>query len=347
MTPSNYLDIRNLDWSSCGTGSCPVSNCAASLGLVASQRGDMPHCPDHQIRIHRNSRTFVYYHGSDPASRRQAALRNILFAREYFGDHILGNAAKAESHRIAHETSEDALTWNVFSGLLQADKLGDLLTTLRRGSHSSMPELYLWGLRVDPHAQSAPAFFPALRHARDRFEKGIKQFLTEPDIMLYVPGKVLVLIEAKFTSGNTIAKGDDGHETDGEKPKTRQGLLRRYSPEALSGIELKPADPSLPFYSQLYRNLVFAIYMAEQLGVDWRVVSLVSETQCKKGKKRDEYRDPTSFIHAMLPAASHHRFVSFSWEELYRSHLAGAEGLPQLAEYLVNKSANGSRAFDL
>ena len=37
--------------------------------------------------------------------------------------------------------------------------------------------------------------------------------LTEPDIMLYVPGQCLILVEAKFMSGNT--KGQTGGKNDG------------------------------------------------------------------------------------------------------------------------------------
>jgi hypothetical protein len=223
----------------------------------------MPYCPLHRIRIHARTRTFVYYDGSDRASERVAALRNILFERDYFGAHILGNAAKAETHRICHETSEDALSWNIFSRMARGQLLRLLIPTLALSSPSTDPELYMWGLRVNLNDSSAPTLFPALRSAREVFEKDITRFWTEP-------GQWLVLIEAKFTQRNTIASSSSDRDVSGDKPKSREGLLRRYTADALPPGALILPPPSVigwtdglnqkPFYSQLYRNLVFAIH---------------------------------------------------------------------------------------
>jgi len=79
---------------------------------------------------------------------RSAAMRNIVFERHHFETHFLGNPAKAETHRICHENSEDALTWNVFARLARARALAKVLSTLSTVSVGSEPELYLWGLRV-------------------------------------------------------------------------------------------------------------------------------------------------------------------------------------------------------
>src|SRR2546430_14658636 len=156
MTSAAYFDMRNLASPMRPRGDCPVSGCTAPLGELDSprrgkadsQRRKMPYCPEHGIRIHAASRTFVYYNGPDKHSKRNAALRNILFERDYFKEHILGNAAKAETHRICNENSEDALTWNVFSRLASGGLLPTLLATLTRVSLKNEPELYLWGLRV-------------------------------------------------------------------------------------------------------------------------------------------------------------------------------------------------------
>ena len=120
MALDSYYDVRNLVLGPGPRVGCPVMDCTADIGIVESQWGELPYCPEHRLRLHNSSCTFVYHHGPDRESKREAALRNILFEREYFGEHILGNAAKAESHRIAHETSEDAVTWNVFSRLAAA-----------------------------------------------------------------------------------------------------------------------------------------------------------------------------------------------------------------------------------
>lgn len=275
MPTDAYIDMRNLASPKGAAGSCPVANCAAPLVEADSQWRKMPYCPVHGIRIH--SKTFAYYNGPARKLQRDATLRNILFERDYFKEHILDNAAKAETNRICHENSEDALTWNVFCRLARGGFLSALLSTLTQSALTDEPELYTWGLNVRLDDSSAPALFPALKCARDTFEQGIRRFLTEPDIMLYVPGQVLILLEAKFTSGNTIAKASATDDIAGEKPKSREGILQRYAPAALPPGALLTPSSSEPFYSQLYRNLVFAIYMAKKLGVKWGLVNLVCE----------------------------------------------------------------------
>jgi len=345
MTTDAYFDMRNLASPKGEPRGCPVAGCTASLGKVPSQWGEMPYCPVHRIRIHAGTRTFVYYNGPDATSKRNAALRNILFERHYFKEHILGNAAKAETHRICHETSEDALTWNVFSRLASGGLLPMLLSKLSNVDVKSEPELYLWGLKVRLDDSSAPSLFPPLKNARSVFEKGIARFLTEPDIMLYVPGQLLVLVEAKFTSGNTIASASTTHDLTGEKPKSREGILGRYIPAALPHDALLVPSSSGPFYSQLYRCLVFAIHMANELGVRWGLVNLVGEGHFHQRKQKVEFQDPSQFIHALLPEKSRDQFLFYTWERLYADYVAKAAGLNDLAEYMYNKSANGVKAL--
>ncbi|MHC4463833.1 MAG: hypothetical protein ACYTEK_16550 [Planctomycetota bacterium] len=345
MTTDAYFDMRNLSSKPWKQGFCPVSGCYASLGKADSRWGQMPYCPSHRIRIHQRSQTFVYYNGPDALSKREAALRNIVFEREYFDKHILGNAAKAETHRICHETSEDAVTWNVFARLARTRRLASLLSTFTRSPTESEPQLYLWGLPIHLDGQSAPELFPPLDCARKKFESGIRRFWTEPDIMLYVPEQWLILIEAKFTSGNTIAFASTIHDRPGEKPKSRDGILKRYAASELpDGVMLTPSLKE-PFYSQLHRNLVFAIYMSDQLKVEWGLVNLVCDGQFRRHRNKPEYGDPTEFIHGLLPRDSRDRFLRYSWERLYLDHVAEVPELKYLAEYLYYKSANGAKAL--
>jgi|ERR1035437_2932050 hypothetical protein len=345
MTPEGYFDMRHLSSPRSEPGDCPIQGCKATLGKAGSQWGDLPYCPQHRIRIHAGTQTFVYYNGADPASKRDAALRNILFERKYFGQHVLGNAAKAETHRICHETSEDALTWNVFSALATAGVLPALIAQFAQVDVRSEPELYLWGLRIQCDNSSTPKQFEPLIGARDAYEKGITRFLTEPDIMIYVPGQVLLLVEAKFTSGNTVAVSNASHDLAGEKPKSREGIARRYSPDSLPAGSLVVAPSTGPFYSQLYRNLVFAMHMANARGVRWGLVSLVGEKQFQLRESTAEFQDPSHFIHGILPPSSHEQFRFHSWERLYNDHIAKSSDLAALAEYMSNKSANGAQAL--
>jgi hypothetical protein len=299
----------------------------------------MPHCPTHGLRIHR--KTFAYY---DRMSPRRAALRNIVFEQAIFDEAFLGNAAKAETHRICHENSEDALTWNVFVRLARAGALSNLLFSLTQRRPETGPDLYLWGLRVDLQNAGKPEQFPPLDAARRFFEDGIQKFRTEPDIMLYEPDRFLLLIEAKFTSGNTLVERDESSDVAGEKPRSRSELMRRYSivdPVGRARL-VPPAD--WPFYSQLFRNAVFADYMASGLGVRWGVVNLVSDSQ---RLSTAAYSDPTLFMQTLLTSAPHGQFVRYTWERLYAEHVVNKHGLGDLEAYMSNKTASGGRAFTL
>ena len=337
-----YFDMRNLDWRQ---GACPVRGCSMSLETAPSQWGPMPYCPAHYIRIHRNQ-TFVYYNGSNKESKKAAALSNIQFERDYFASHILGNAKKAESHRICHETSEDALTWNVFSRLARENLLRGLVSDITGHSLAKDPELYLWGLPAFLNDSSARLPVHALDKARTVFEPDIKHFRTEPDIMIFVPGELLLLVEAKFTSGNTIATEDRCDDKRNHKPKSRSGILQRYTSAELPRGVLIPAAAGNPFYSQLYRNLVFAIYMAEQLGVGWAVANLVSDRLFSQ-KRGTNYYDPTGFIHSVLSENHHKRFIRYSWERLYGQYVRDVPRLSDLASYMRHKSAYCSKAFEI
>src|SRR5579859_4382856 len=171
MTVDAHFDMRNLASPGPPPGSCSVAGCAAPMRKADSQWGELPYCPAHRLRIHGKTATSVYYDGRDRTSKRNAALRNVQFERDYFQRHILGNAAKADTHRICNETSEDALTWNMFSRLASGGLLSALLNTLTQSSLNADPELYLWGLSVRLDDASSPLWFSALKYARGIFEK--------------------------------------------------------------------------------------------------------------------------------------------------------------------------------
>lgn len=143
MISDTYFDLRNLAFSNDGVCSCPVAGCAVTLETLDSQWGKMPYCPVHRIRIHSNSKTFAYHNGPNKTSEQVASLRNILFEQDYFKANILDNSVKAETHRMGHETSEDAVTWNVFSKLAREGLLSKVLSKLLNLDIKSEPELYL------------------------------------------------------------------------------------------------------------------------------------------------------------------------------------------------------------
>lgn len=341
-----YYDIRSIrpDIQK-GENNYYINGCTEKMQTAPSQWGEMPYCPKHGIRIHPSTNTFVYYNGDDRTSKRTAALRNIKFNKEFFSKYVLGNAYKAESHRICHETSEDALTWNVFSEILSRGLLEELVRELV-GIEVIDPKLILWGLEIDLKSKFANKFAP-LNHARKVFEPGVTRFFTEPDIIIHAEGKQLILIEAKFTSGNTIAKTNYSNDSIGEKPKTKEGIIERYSEKLLPKGSILPDKHHGAFYSQLYRNLVFAIHMANELCVEWHLCNLISEKQVSKHLRSKEYLDPTSFLHSVLPINRRNRFHRISWEDIYRKIIRRHSELSLLNNYMFYKSANSEKAFNI
>src|SRR5262249_32942684 len=121
---------------------------------------------------------------------------------------------KAES-RFGSEMSEDALSWNVFVSLAEARKLREVTKFLTGKDLHSTPQLYLWGCRIDDPDRKHELYEP-LRRVRAKLEPDMRKFVTEldtrsnfvtePDIMLVAEGELLVCIEAKFGSGNTLAR---------------------------------------------------------------------------------------------------------------------------------------------
>jgi hypothetical protein len=342
---NTYFDARELDAARVHPESCacPVKGCTAALMTTPYRQKELPFCPVHGIRIQVASPTFVYLNGPSPSEKRLAAVRNIRFARDWFLRNIYGSPLKAETDRFGHENSEDALTWNVCAFLSHAANglhefaqflLGDSLP-------QQSPKLYLWGLRIDLEDKEPCQMFDQLLSSRQVFELDIKRYRTEPDIMLYYPKELLLLCEVKFTAPNKVADGAKAKS--GEKPNDIDGILNRYSPDAIPGV-VNPRGVSQPFYTQLYRNLFFASHMASKLNVSWHLANLVSETQWAKGRD-DGFHDPTPQIMRLLNPGHQERFTFRTWEQYWKECVAGVTGMEELDDYLLNKSACLTSAF--
>lgn len=322
---------------------CPVIGCSTQPTTIEFGKRTIVACLVHGIQL-RRSETFVYWNGA--GQERRARLRNFLIRPRLAETIALGSKAKAESHRLGFEMSEDALTWNVFVGLAQVGALRAATRFLTGVDPNAEPPLYLWGELVDVFGETTQRFAP-LDTVRQKLEKGIRRFFTEPDIMLVVDGQCLVCVEAKFGSGNPMAH--DVETPPDEKPKNRFGLIRRYLHQSgertRRGIDEDSIGSRL--HSQLFRNLIFA---AEMAGEDnWHVVNLVSDTQWRAAKDSLDYshRDPTGDVRAFLSAENRHRFTFRTWEELYRDVIAPVPELQTVRSYLQGKSAPFRQAFDL
>jgi len=260
---------------------CPVKNCAINIDRhkvpFQKYKGTMrylPFCPEHGIRVHGNG--FVYYNGQHPIDLITATKRNLLFHSAYYIENFLKKANKLESGRLCYENSEDALTYNVFTELLaQGGALRKLVSHLLRRKIEDEVELYLWGGKIDLKHHTFTAYKP-LEEVRRHLENDIKRFGTEPDIMLVVPKKAVICIEAKFGSKNPLAIDKEAME--GDKPKKKEKLVQRYCTNNTiinSSQILSVEKPSPLFYEQLFRNIIFAASMAKLEGqAEWHVVNL-------------------------------------------------------------------------
>jgi hypothetical protein len=268
-------------------------------------------CPKHGISISTKP-TYIY----------KNAERNFIIARE-----LPKRLSKAENWRLGFETSEDALSWNVFVGLYALNGLSEVFKALTGTAPTAHPELYLWGNRID----FEPSRWNRLCDVRDKLEEGLS-ITTEPDIILRVPGQAIVLIEAKFGSPNTALAAK----------KVRSGsvaeFLSRYrcregaaDPLDRKWISEQKGERIL---EQLCRNAIFAQWLAAEHEQPF-VINLV------RRRATNVYQQ---FREHLVPDVV--EFYVRTWEELFRLPVVQAEHARHLRSYLKNKTLNLSPAFD-
>lgn len=305
---------------------CYVQNCRHLLRVPTKAfRGDI--CPDHDIRCH-NSFAGSTYSYADPK-------RNVIASPVQFGTRVLQHPFKYESHRLGLEKSEDTLTWNVFRSLQEAGQLAALVERITGEQSAVEPDLYLWGIRLTDDEFEA---WPLLIAARERFERQlpVERPYTEPDIALHLPGRYLILIEAKFTSPNTYY--EPGPRKDA-KSLTFDELLGRYTDPALQILAPEQARREPRVYQQLWRNTIFAEWMAlaDHPGT--------KAYHCNLVRDGEELTTEPEFRRLISPAFQD-RFHRITWEQIY--HLAaGCDRLKTMRRYLVNKTAGLRPAFRL
>jgi hypothetical protein len=262
--------------------------------------------------------------------------RNIIVAAGLFGTRIIGHPFKHETDRFGHERSEDALTWNVMRSLQEAGVLREVAAWATALVIPEEPQLYVWGLRID---DDSVAPWDLLIKTRDRFERElpVDRPYTEPDIALFLPGRYLVLIEAKFTSPNTFYRNGPRERKDS---LTKKELIQIYQAPNLKILDVAKAWSSPRVYNQLWRNMVFAEWMAS-LDASTTRAYVVSLTRL--GYERESCREFRELVRPRLAD----RFVHRTWEEIDDRWAARLPELARLHHYLVTKTAGLKRAFRL
>ena len=280
-------------------------------------------CPVHHIRCHVTGKKGTYSYRDHR--------RNLIVAQEVFQEQIIGHPFKYETHRFGYERSEDALSWNVFRSLYEQKKLAHAVAALTGEEHPEEPQMYLWGIAMsDFHA------WTLLEEARKIIESNlpVERPLTEPDIALHLPGKYLILIEAKFTSANTFY--EKGPRKDA-RSLTQDELLAIYQFQESRSVNMKAAVGARRIPQQLWRNMVFAEKMAMQDSGSTKAyhINLVRE-EAEMGIE-EEFR-------ALLTQEYQPRFRRVTWEGLVHSTCNSSNQL-DLRYYFHNKTAGLAAAF--
>ncbi len=290
---------------------CCIRDCEELL--PKRHRGQKPlFCPNHGISVSTKP-TYIY----------ADAERNFIIGKQ-----IPTCLSKVENFRLGYETSEDALSWNVFVSIYALDGLREAFEKLTGMTATEEPELYLWGNRIDSQCRK----WERLCEVRNVLEQGMT-FPTEPDIMLRVPGQAIVLIEAKFGSSNPRLA--DKKNRFGAVTK----FLNRYKckdgaadPLDRKWISEQEDDQIL---EQLCRNSIFAHWLA--LGREQPfVINLITR------KATSDER----FFRQHL-AENDIQFRVRRWEDLGGLSVIQGERAAIVMSYLKNKTMNLSSAFDL
>jgi hypothetical protein len=294
---------------------CCVAHC--NNWMARRRRGqvttDAVYCEEHGISIS-TAPTYIY----------RDYQRNFIVGRQ-----AVAASTKVERWRLGNETSEDALSWNAFVGLLKCGGLTQCFEALTGVVPSDEAELYMWGNRIVPGA--APSVFPDLLQVRSQLEKGVG-IPTEPDVILRVPGQAIVLIEAKFGSPNGRFAGKE------KRFGTVNNYLRRYFPKRdqddplnREWIASQPPDRVL---EQLCRNAVFAHWLARD-GERAFVVNLVDE--------KSETDVEKEFNYHLRPGPV--TFFRRCWSDILELPVLQADEARPLRRYLKNKTLRLRKAF--
>jgi hypothetical protein len=335
-------------------GICPVKNCKVAIhkykvpfGRYRYKMRYLPFCPEHGIRIHPTS--FVYYNGPSDKDLALATRRNLMFNADYYISKFFNKASKVESHRLCYESSEDAVSYNVFTEfLLNGHTLRKLTKHITGENTKGYVELYLWGSKIDLKSDRHSTYKP-LQSVRNQLESDIGIYKTEPDIMLIIPGRILICIEAKFGSKNSLAKEKPAVQS--EKSKSRRSLIERYctNNEIVESNKIFDLEGmSGRFHEQLFRNIVFASSMAELASIrKWYVVNLRSQHVMNLKRGKPESLPVVRNVCSMLRPRYKKQFSHLTWEDIFENTIKGNDALHDLTWYMKNKTINCQRAFNV
>ena len=323
-------------------GLCPIRDCSADLSKVPFRKYSLPFCYEHGIRIHK--KTFVYYNGTSKEEKELSIRRNLIFHSNYYLNNIFKKGSKAESTRLCYENSEDAVSYNIFTELLDKNRLSKLVRLITGKQVDGEVELYLWGGKIDLENNCFSIYEP-LEKVREELE-GDKRHQTEPDIMLVIPKRLIICIEAKFGSKNSSIEDKESKDKEKKGEMIERYCRRNRIIKTDKILDLDKIQES--FYTQLFRNIVFACSMAELEGkIEWYVVNLRNQHLLNLKKNRPASLPVVKNIRSYLKPRFKKTFKHLTWEDIYEQVVKGNPELADLTWYMKNKSLSCGRAFNI
>ncbi len=291
---------------------CPVQGCTHRVERQRNRFQALAkyQCPHHGIAI--SPSTFEYPTRAD----------NLLWKGPQH-DPVLKEIEKVKREsRMQRDNSEDAVSWNVFRYLDYHEQVGPALESLT-GAPATAPETILWS-----YSPSYSGPWPHLLYARvafgeaNRYAHAVHRG-SEPDIIVLAE-ETLFFIEAKVGASNRTTpsspnKVRDGYQTGGD------GWWDKVFTQAFTSI----AEAARRY--ELARFWLLGTWIANQLGVDFRLVSLVLD-----GRDKTIENDIRPFLRV-----SPDHFQRMTWQQIHAFVMGNA---PQSAdrslldEYFKGKS---------
>ena len=242
-------------------------------------------CKEHRIYI--TPTAFIY-----------KDLRNNLLwydaDKDLLDEIIIAKRIKAQLH---HDSSEDAVTWNVFRFLERTKLLSGFLQRLHNSSVKN-PEVIYWS-----YSQSQQTVWNELERAREEFKES-SQRSSEPDLIIK-SDDALFFVEAKLTAPNKI----DFNKNHTAEDKAER--VRRYSK---GDYFLKqPVEYIIDAgYYQLMRFWLIGSWIADNENLDFCLLNLVREDQ-----KKEEMNLGSEFGKC-IKQNENRKFMRVTWEDIYR-----------------------------
>lgn len=298
---------------------CPCIGCDTKVLLRTSQKQRLNspefHCSRDHIYIAKS--TFEYEDKFDNLLWKDAADRALL-ARIGVGK---------QDDRMGRETSEDAVTWNVFRYLETSDLLGPWLASLT-GSPVGKTSITYWSYSDEPGVQGV---WSGLANARETFSER-KDHPSEPDVIVDTDAG-LFWIEAKLTASNKTTPSSDakpeGYRAGGD------GWYRKVIATNFDDLAIKERR------YEMLRYWLLGTWAAAQVNKPFYLVSLV---------RRQSKENMADALVGHFHTTPERQALSTTWEDIHgflKASPSRTEHTDRLLAYMENKTAGYSSRGEL